>query len=320
MGSFSDRRWAEWNGKYRDAIRRWVKGDPIAGELATRVAGSYDLFDKPEDVRSPFESINFVACHDGFTMNDLVSYDEKHNERNGEGGRDGTNDNHSWNCGCEGPVDRSQFTEAKRREIETLRNRQVKNFMTLLFLSQGTPMLLYGDEIRRTSWGNNNTVFQDNEFNYVNWADVNRHAEILRFTKEIISFRKRHQIVRQRRYLKTVENEETVSLRNITWHGVKPSEPDFDGGSRFLAWILEPFKAGDRNDQPIYVGSNVFWESIEVELPPLAEGNWRRIIDTSLQDGHDIVAEDKAVVYDEPTYLVAPRSTIVLLGGGQEAR
>src|SRR5262249_8291586 len=147
LGSFSDRRWAEWNGKFRDTVRRWVKGDPVAGELASRVAGSYDLFADDEE-RSPFHSINFVTCHDGFTLNDLVSYNEKPNERNGEGNRDGADDNHSWNCGHEGPVGPSDLPDARKAEIEGLRRRQIKNFLTLLFLSQGTPMLLYGDEMR----------------------------------------------------------------------------------------------------------------------------------------------------------------------------
>lgn len=313
LGSFSDRRWAEWNGKYRDAIRRWVKGDPIAGEVATRVAGSHDLFGKPDENRSPFESINFIACHDGFTMNDLVSYDEKHNERNGEGNRDGADDNHSWNCGCEGPAERSQFTAAKRNEIEALRNKQIKNFLTILFLSQGTPMLLYGDEMRRTAWGNNNTVFQDNEFNYVNWADAERHGDILRFAKEIIGFRKRHQIVPRRRYLRSAETE-TPILRNFSWHGVKPSEPDFGPSSRFLAWVMEPVREGSPDDPPIYVGSNVYWEPIEIELPPLKAGRWLRVVDTSLTDGNDIVSEEKAIPCEESKYRISPRSTVVFIG------
>ncbi len=176
-----------------DAVRKFVKGDAgLTGELATRVAGSYDLFaPQPDSERSPFHSINFVTCHDGFTLNDLVSYNEKHNERNGESNRDGANDNHSWNCGFEGWVELSDLPEEEQAAIEGLRRQQIKNFLTLLFLSQGTPMLLYGDEMRRTAEGDNNTVFQDNSLNWINWENTKRHAEILRFTKLIIAFRAR---------------------------------------------------------------------------------------------------------------------------------
>ena len=198
LGSFSDRRWAEWNGKFRDTVRKFVKGDAgVTGELATRIAGSYDLFSpSPDSERSPFHSINFVSCHDGFTLNDLVSYNEKHNHRNGEGNRDGANDNESWNCGYEGELANADLPEEEKAAIDQLRRQQIKNFLSLLFLSQGTPMLLYGDEMRRTSEGNNNVVFQDNSLNWINWEFAKKHSEILRFTKLIIAFRKRHQIVR----------------------------------------------------------------------------------------------------------------------------
>jgi glycogen operon protein len=315
LGSFSDRRWAEWNGKFRDTIRKFVKGDlGIAGELATRVAGSYDLFSpSPDSDRSPYHSINFVTCHDGFTMNDLVSYNEKHNHRNGEGNRDGADHNESWNCGYEGEVaDAADLTDEQKAEIEALRKQQIKNFLALLFLSQGTPMLLYGDEMRRSAGGNNNTVFQDNILNWVNWADQEKHAEIHHFTRLIIAFRKRHQIVRRWRYLTSNETE-TPILRNITWHGVKPNEADFSGTSRFLAWTLEPFDAVDRHDIPIYVASNAFWEPIQVELPVYEGRRWYRVVDTALPEGEDIVPDEQSVFIAEPTYLVSPRSTIVLI-------
>jgi glycogen operon protein len=312
LGSFSDRRWAEWNGKFRDTVRRWVKGDPVAGDLASRVAGSYDLFATPEGERSPYHSINFVTCHDGFTMNDLVSFDGKHNERNGEGNRDGSNDNHSWNCGHEGFVEASDLPEERQQEIESLRNQQIKNFLTILFLSQGTPMLLYGDEMRRTAEGNNNTVYQDNHLNWINWEDAKRHTDILRFTRHIIAFRKRHQIVRRWRYL-TDEEADTPNLRNITWHGVKPGQADFSDSSRFLAWVLEAFETEQRHDVPIYVGSNVFWEPIEVELPEVEDRRWYRVVDTSLPAGEDIVPDEQAAFLPENHYLIRPRSTLVLI-------
>ena len=243
LGSFSDRRWAEWNGKFRDTIRQWVKGDlGVAGELASRVAGSYDLFATEDEERSPFHGINFVTCHDGFTLNDLVSYNDKHNERNGEENRDGANDNHSWNCGHEGLLETADLSPEEKEQIAALRRQQIKNFLTLLFVSQGTPMLLYGDEMQRTALGDNNTVFQDNELNWINWANMTTYAEVLRFTKLMIAFRKRHQIVRRWRYM-TGSETETPVLRNITWHGVAPNQADFSGTSRFLAWVLEAFQS-----------------------------------------------------------------------------
>ena len=316
LGSFSDRRWAEWNGKFRDTVRKFVKGDMgIVAELATRVAGSFDLF-APEDhsERSPFHSINFVTCHDGFTLNDLVSYNEKHNTRNGEGNRDGHNENESWNCGVEGPVDEAEDLDDEEREaIERLRIQQIKNFLTLLFLSQGTPMLLYGDEMRRTGFGNNNTVYQDNIRNWVNWNHLEEHREIHRFTKQIIAFRKRHSIIRRWRYM-TEEEEEASIHRNITWHGVRPNQPDFSGTSRFLAWTLEAFETEERWDMPIYVASNAFWEPIEVTLPAQEDRRWYRVVDTSLPLGDDIVPQEEAAFLTEPSYEVPPRSTIVLIG------
>jgi glycogen operon protein len=315
LGSFSDRRWAEWNGKFRDTVRKFVKGDAgIAGELATRVAGSYDLFaPSPDSERSPFHSINFVTCHDGFTLNDLVSYNQKHNERNGEQNRDGTNDNESWNCGYEGDVTRSDLPDDQKKSIEALRRQQIKNFLTLLFLSQGTPMLLYGDEMRRTAEGDNNTVFQDNGLNWIDWENTKRHAEILRFTKLIIAFRKRHKIVRRWRYLTPDDESETPILRNITWHGVMPGQADFSGGARFVAWVLEAFQTHERGDVPIYVASNAFWEPLTIQLPEVEDHRWYRVVDTSLPSGEDIVTEEEAFFLPEITYVIRPRSTIVLV-------
>ncbi|SIO59908.1 glycogen operon protein [Singulisphaera sp. GP187] len=314
LGSFSDRRWAEWNGRFRDVVRKFVKGEAgLTGELATRVAGSYDLFaPNAESERSPFHSINFVTCHDGFTLNDLVSYNDKHNERNGESNRDGANDNNSWNCGYEGWVETSDLPDEEKETIETLRRQQIKNFLTLLFLSQGTPMLLYGDEMRRTAEGDNNTVFQDNSLNWINWENTKRHVEILRFTKLIVAFRKRHQIVRRWRYL-TSDEAETPILRNIKWHGVSPEQADFSETSRFIAWELEAFQTDQRSDVPIYVASNAFWEPITIELPTIEGRRWYRVVDTSLAVEEDIVPEEQAFFLPEPTYLVRPRSTIVLV-------
>ncbi len=314
LGSFSDRRWAEWNGKFRDTVRRFVKGDPgVTGELASRIAGSYDLFVTPEGERSPYHSINFVTCHDGFTLNDLVSYNQKHNLRNGENNRDGTDENFSWNCGFEGPVEHTnKLDKAQKKEIEYLRRKQIKNFLTILFLSQGTPMLLYGDEMRRTAEGDNNTVFQDNHLNWINWADATRHHEILRFTKHIIAFRKRHQIIRRWRYM-TSDDAESPILRNIVWHGVRPDQADFSPTSRFIAFTLEAFETKERSDVPIYVACNAFWEPIQVELPEIEGKRWYRVVDTSLAEGEDIVPDEQAVFLSELYYDIEPRSSIVLI-------
>ena len=200
-----------------------------------------------------------MTCHDGFTLNDLVSFNEKHNaaQRRGEPRRG----------------QRQPELELRRRGVlpttprsRDLRRKQIKNFLTILFLSQGTPMLLYGDEMRRTAEGDNNTVFQDNSLNWINWENAKANAEILRFTQLIIAFRKRHQIIRRWRYM-TADETDTPILRNIIWHGVKPRQADFSAASRFLAWELEAFQTDQRSDVPIYVASNAYWEPITVELP-----------------------------------------------------
>ncbi len=313
LGSFSDRRWAEWNGKFRDTVRKFVKGDDgVTGELASRIAGSYDLFVTPEGERSPYHSINFVTCHDGFTLNDLVSHNDKHNERNGEQNKDGANDNQSWNCGIEGPVEMADIPDVKKIEIEELRRRQIKNFLTILFLSQGTPMLLYGDEMRRTAEGDNNTVFQDNRLNWINWEDSKKNHEIFRFTQHIIAFRKRHQIIRRWRYL-TSDETETPILRNIVWHGVNPMQADFSPSSRFIAFTLEAFESRERSDVPIYVACNAYWEPLEVHLPDMEGRRWFRVVDTWLPEGEDIAPDEQAFFLRDSTYKVAPRSSIVLI-------
>src|SRR5262249_11298420 len=177
-------RWAEWNGRYRDDIRRFVKGDPgMIGAVAARLAGSADIYQSSGHL--PINSINFVTCHDGFTLNDLVSYNEKHNQANGEDNRDGINENLSWNCGCEGATDDPT--------IEALRERQVKNFATILMLSRGVPMFVAGDEVRRTQKGNNNAYCQDNEISWFDWNLTEKNGSLLRFWKLLIAARKEFQ-------------------------------------------------------------------------------------------------------------------------------
>ena len=182
VGNFPGYRWAEWNGRYRDDIRRFVRGDPgLIGAVAARIAGSADLYQSSGHL--PIDSINFITCHDGFTLNDLVSYNSKHNEANGEGNRDGNNENFSWNSGIEG--------ETTNREIEELRQRQIENFITILLLSQGVPMLLAGDEIRRTQQGNNNAYCQDNEIGWFDWHLLEKNHHLFRFFQQTIAFRQR---------------------------------------------------------------------------------------------------------------------------------
>ena len=189
IGHFPGDRWAEWNGRYRDDIRRFVKGEAgVVGAVATRLAGSADLYE--DDGELPVNSINFVTCHDGFTLNDVVSYDVKHNENNGESNRDGIDDNLSWNCGIEG--------ETSDAAVEALRERQIKNFATILLLSRGVPMMVAGDEIRRTQKGNNNAYCQDNEISWLDWSFFQKHPGLFRFWKCMIQFRKNHSTLRNR--------------------------------------------------------------------------------------------------------------------------
>jgi glycogen operon protein len=215
------RRWSEWNGQYRDHVRRFWKGEPgLAGPLATRLCGSADLYQASG--RLPRHSVNFVTCHDGFTLWDLVSYDQKHNEANGEGNRDGANDNYSANCGVEGPT-----TDP---HVLGLRRRQVRNLIATLLLSQGVPMLLAGDELLRTQGGNNNAWCQDNETSWVDWGLATRNADFLRFVKEMIALRRRHPALRRRRFMRDGD---------VIWHGTQPFRPDFSSKSRTLAFALD---------------------------------------------------------------------------------
>ena len=229
VGAFPGMAWAEWNGRYRDVIRRFVRGDPgLVGQVATCVAGSADLYQ--DDGRLPANSINFVTCHDGFTLSDLVSYNAKHNEANGEDNRDGSNDNLSWNCGAEGETDDAQ--------IMGLRHRQARNFMAILLLSQGVPMILAGDEFLRTQHGNNNAFCQDNALSWIDWRLSERASEMLRFTREFIALRKRHASLRHRRFL-TGRPSSGQPHPDVAWHGERLHAPEWnDPGGRLLAFTL----------------------------------------------------------------------------------
>ncbi len=299
VGSFpSWGRWAEWNGKFRDELRRFVKGDPgMVPFLATRLAGSSDLY--RGSGRAPWHSVNFVTCHDGFTLRDLVSYNEKHNLENGEGNRDGHPENLSWNCGEEG--------ESTNPEVVALRRRQIRNFLTLLLVSQGVPMLLGGDELFRTQRGNNNAYCQDNETSWIDWSLVERERDLFRFVKHLVRFRQAHGSLRRRTFF-----EDDPTGPAVAWHGFKLGKIDFGPESRALAMHL---LARDGDDD-IYLAANAHWEPHAFELPRLPRGkSWRRFVDTSHSAPED-VAEPGAEppIPAQKTYPVGPRSTIVLVG------
>jgi glycogen operon protein len=298
VGSFVGDSWKEWNGKFRDDVRRFLKGDNgTVSPLAARILGSPDLYGGEE--REPEQSINFVTCHDGFTLNDLVSYNQKRNEANGEENRDGANDNLSWNCGVEGPTDDP--------DIERLRNQQVKNFLTILLLAAGAPMLLMGDEVRRTQRGNNNAYCQDNEISWFDWSLLAKHPDVLRFVKHLLSFRSRRDAAEE----EGLTLNELLRRGQVQWHGVKLNRPDWGGHSHSLACTLRSI----RGRFLIFMMLNSYWEGLEFELPPIeapSASGWRRWIDTSLDSPEDICEEARAPAVADATYRAQPRSIAVL--------
>ncbi|MGB8432757.1 MAG: glycogen debranching protein GlgX, partial [Burkholderiales bacterium] len=292
VGTFVGDSWKEWNGQFRDDVRSFMKADRgTVGRVAQRLLGSPDIYGGAE--REPEKSINFVTCHDGFTLNDLVSYNGKHNEANGEDNRDGSDFNLSWNCGVEGPTD--------DQTIERLRNRQVKNFLALTLLSAGAPILLMGDEVRRTQRGNNNAYCQDNDVSWFDWSGPDKHGDILRFTRLLLSMRSRGDVARGKLI---IDLNEILRQARVEWHGVKLRCPDWSDESHSLA-----FTAGTLDGRFLVHGmANAYWEPLTFELPP-AQG-WRRAIDTFLEPPQDICdSPDAAPVVDE-TYEVQPWSLV----------
>jgi len=299
VGSFIGDSWKEWNGRFRDDIRSFFRSeDGTVARLADRFLGSPEIYGHKK--REAEQSVNFVDCHDGFTLNDLVSYGRKYNEANGEANHDGGDDNRSWNCGVEGPTDDPA--------IEKLRNRQVKNFLTVTLLALGVPMVLMGDEVRRTQRGNNNAYSQDNEISWFDWGLLEKHADVHRFLKLLIA----------RRLLRDVAAEvERKNLQqflfdaNKTWHGVKVGQPDWSPSSHSLAFSAE-FR---KEKLMFYIAFNSYWEDLEFELPSMeqwANNPWRRWIDTSLNSPEDIVDWHTAGPVPGLKYLVASRSVAVL--------
>ena len=298
VGSFIGDRWQEWNGRFRDDVRRFLKGDngSVSG-VATRMLGSPDLYGHEE--REAEQSINFVTCHDGFTLNDLVSFNHKHNDANGENNRDGSDWNLSWNCGVEGPTD--------DLNIEALRNRQVKNFFVLTLLAAGTPMLLMGDEVRRTQKGNNNAYCQDSEISWFDWSLLERHGDIHRFVTALNGFRQRRDVVAEG----TLSLRELLHRARIEWHGVVLKCPDWSDHSHSLAFTVRTVR-----DRFLLHGMlNAYWEPLAFDLPPVPaerQQGWRRCIDTALDSPDDICPWETARVVTQATYVAQPRSVVLL--------
>jgi isoamylase len=287
---------SEWNGPFRDDARRFVRGERgMVRRLADRILGSPDIYKRPDtDVN---RSINFITCHDGFTLNDLVSYNQKHNEANGEENRDGTNENYSWNCGTEGETDSAR--------IEATRRQQIKNLLTILFLSQGTPMLLMGDEARRTQKGNNNAYCQNNELSWFDWSAVDKQSDIQCFVRRLIDFNRRLELFRQEKLLEVTY---TSLDPHLSWHGVRLSHPDWSEDSHSLAFSLRH----PQKNEYLHVLLNAYWEPLTFELPPLGTGErWYRVIDTALTDS--IGDRDEGEPIEGNTYLARARSAVVLI-------
>lgn len=301
-------RWAEWNGKYRDDLRRFIKGEMgMVGAMAQRLQGSPDLYGWEK--RGACASINFITCHDGFTLMDLVSYNQKHNEANGENNNDGNNDNLSWNCGWEG--------ETNDPEINRLRKKQIKNAVAMLLVSQGTPMILAGDEMGNTQWGNNNAYCQDNEISWLDWRLLDKNQEIFDFTKRMIAFRHAHPVLRNRTHFL---NRDYVGsgYADITWHGTKAWYTDWSAENHTLAFMLcgKHAKGGTVEDNTIYVAMNMHWQMHGFELPKLPKGMlWYVFANTDAAPPEDIwdVGAEKEL-YNQSEFLVGPRSVVILVG------
>jgi glycogen operon protein len=302
VGSFVGDAWKEWNGRFRDDVRDFFRAEPGSlRRVADRMVGSPEIYGHKE--REAEQSVNFVTCHDGFTLNDLVSYNQKHNEANGEDNRDGANDNRSWNCGVEGPSDDPA--------VEKLRNRQVKNHLTLTLMSLGVPMILMGDEVRHTQGGNNNAYCQDNETSWFDWTLVTKHADLHRFVS----------LLTARRLLRDVEHErKRVSLNtllreaNKAWHGVRLHQPDWGNCSHSVALCAELRKQG----MFFHLILNAYWEPLDFELPKLNEdGSWRRWIDTALDSPHDIVPWETMPTVPGNSYRAQARSVVMLFTDGR---
>ncbi|MDI6402321.1 alpha-amylase family glycosyl hydrolase, partial [Balneolaceae bacterium ANBcel3] len=307
VGSFpSYGRWAEWNGKYRDAIRKFLKGEEgMTGEISQRIQGSPDMY----HWRETTAGINFITCHDGFTLYDLFAYNDKHNMANGEDNRDGANDNYSWNCGCEG--------ETGDVHVHHLRRKMMKNAFAILMLSRGVPMLHMGDEVAHTKGGNNNTYCHDNELNWFNWKDVGKNEDILRFVKTMIRFRKQYSVLRDRFHFHHQDIRGT-GYPDLSFHGVQAWNADWSPSGRVLAFMLDEgqMNNGKKKNPVIYVAMNMYWEALPFELPELRDGKkWYMSVNTDMPSPEDIYASGKEPkLQHQKEVLAGPRSIVILIG------
>jgi len=297
LGAFPGERWAEWNGRFRDDLRRFVRGDAgMTRDLAARMAGSHDLFrDGPG--RAAHRSINYVTCHDGFTLADLVSYNVKHNEANGEGNHDGADQNWSCNHGVEGPTDDPH--------VRALRHKQMKNLIALLMMARGIPMLLGGDEFGRTQQGNNNAYCQDNALSWFDWRFLSENADLYRFVRGMIAIRRRYRALRPDGAVGQSPCEQSPD-GGITFHGAKLHEPDWGPDSRALA-----VRFASVQDADLYVIANANEKALPFELP--ADARWRRVVDTGLVPPDDLIEEGEAPLMDGSSYTVGGRSVVILV-------
>ena len=301
VGEFTyGNRWMEWNGKFRDDVRRFVKGDPgMVPKLATRLAGSSDLYQ--DDGREPYHSVNFITCHDGFTLSDLVSYHDKHNQQNGEDNRDGSDLNFSWNCGYEGETANSKILE--------LRNKQIKNFAAILLFSQGVPMILGGDEFGRTQKGNNNAYCQDNELGWIDWELLKKNKNSHRYFKLLIEFRKNHPSLRRTQFqVEKINNRPAMS-----WHGFKVNRPDWSESSKSLAvhYAANP----KTSDCDLYLMFNADASGHSFALPKLPPMKmWYRVLNTSYESPDDILQTGfEADLKTQKNYRLAPYTVAALI-------
>jgi glycogen operon protein len=308
VGWFPGGRWAEWNDHYRDDARKFWKGEPgLVRSFATRLSGSSDLYLR--DGRKPFHSINFIASHDGFTLRDLVSYGKKHNDENGEDNRDGGDNNYSFNNGFEG--------ETLNPAIETIRDQQMKNFLTTLMVSQGTPMLLGGDEFARTQKGNNNAYCQDNETSWYNWSLLEKNSGLFRFAKEIIAFRKRHHVFMRPEFY-TGTGGKYNAPPDVRWYNAEGSPLDWGKTDLAFCMRLEGAKSdilADRDDSDFFIMFNAGPKDQKFTVPkPQCDEKWRRLIDTALPCPYDILplGSEKPPPEVGPSYKVKSRSAVVL--------
>ncbi len=285
--------WRQWNGSYRDVVRQFVKSDPgLINTLITRIYGSDDLFpDSPGSSRRAFQSVNFLTCHDGFSLYDLVSYNDKHNQANGENNRDGNNSNLSWNCGWEG--------DPAPTDVQALRRRQVRNFFTLLMLSNGTPMFCAGDEFLNTQQGNNNPYNQDNTTTWLDWSLQQKNQDIYRFFQQMVSFRKAHPSIGPGRFWRS----------RVSWHGTEGA-PDSGADSRSLAFFLD---GSSLADDDLYVMANAYWEPLTFRIQQGRAGEWLLVVDTSAAAPDDFREASKRVAVTTLDYTVAARTVVVLL-------